>query len=128
MIEEIFSLLFADDVALVSHTVDGLQNQLNVLARASARIGLKINLDKTKIMVFRKGGHLSQYEKWFLNGIRLEVVNSYTYLGYTLTTKLSVSFGLGPKIVKSKKRVMDILRALWKIQGFFLYKNIFKTV
>ena len=54
------SLLFADDVALVSHTTVGLQNQLNVLARASAKMGLKVNLDKTKIMVLRKGGTLQR--------------------------------------------------------------------
>ena len=38
--EEVFSLLFADDVALVSHTPVGLQNQLNVLACDSSKIGL----------------------------------------------------------------------------------------
>ena len=117
LIEEIFSLLFADDVALVSHTPVGLQNQLNVLARASAKIGLKVNLDKTKVMVLRKGGHLATHEKWFIDGQRLEVVNSYVYLGYTLTTKLSVSTALEPIMVKAKKKVMDILRALWKIKG-----------
>ena len=57
--EEIFSLLFADDVALVSHAPVGLQNKLNVLARASAKIG-QVNLDKTKVMVFRKGGTLQR--------------------------------------------------------------------
>ena len=38
--QEIFLLLFADDVALVSHTPAGLQNQLNVLACSSTKIGL----------------------------------------------------------------------------------------
>ena len=48
LIEEIFALLFADDIALVSHTVVGLQNQLNVLARASRKTGLSVNMEKTK--------------------------------------------------------------------------------
>ena len=55
--EEIFSLLFAVDVALAETPVK-LQNQLNVLARASAKIRLQVNLDKTKVTVFRKGGTL----------------------------------------------------------------------
>ena len=46
LIDEIFSLLFADDVALVSHAVVGLQNQLNVLERVSSKIRLKVKLDK----------------------------------------------------------------------------------
>ena len=58
--EEIFSLLFADDVALVSYTPVGLQNQLNMLARASAKMGLKVNLDKTNVMVLRKRGNLQR--------------------------------------------------------------------
>ena len=51
------------------------------------------------------------------NGQRLKVLNSYVYLSYTLTTKLSVSTALEPITVKAKKKVMDILRALWKIKG-----------
>ena len=58
--EDIFSLLFADDVAPVSHTPVGLQNHLNVLARASAKIGLQVNLHKTTVVVFRKGGTLQR--------------------------------------------------------------------
>ena len=43
------------------------------------------------MMIFRKGGHISEGEKWFYNGAELEVVNSYKYLGYTLTIKLSTT-------------------------------------
>ena len=58
--EEIFTLLFAVDIALVEHTPAKLQNQLNVLARASAKILLQVNLDKTKVTVFRKRGTLQK--------------------------------------------------------------------
>ena len=63
LIDEV-SLLFADDVALalVSYFVVGLQNQLNVLVGACAKTGLKVNLNKTKVMVFRKGKHLEALE------------------------------------------------------------------
>ena len=87
--DEICSLLFADDIVLVSSTPSGLQNQINSLEKASKSLGLTVNLDKTKVMVFRKGGHIAAGEKWFLYGKELEIVNRYKYLGYTLTTKLS---------------------------------------
>ena len=45
------------------------------------------------------------------------------YLGYMLTTKLSVSTALEPSMVKAKKKVMDILRASWKIK--YTYISIF---
>ena len=61
---EIFLLLFADDIALISVTPVGLQNQLNILEKQAKRLGLKVNLDKAKIMVFRKGGFLGRNERW----------------------------------------------------------------
>ena len=62
----IFHLLWADDVILSSDSIVGLQNQINVLSEQAHRLGMEVNLSKTKIIVFRKGGFLSQHEKWFL--------------------------------------------------------------
>ena len=76
-----FSLLFANDIVLVSSTPSGLQNQINSLEKASKSLGLTVNLDKTKVMFFRKGGHISATEKWFLCGKEIEIVNRHKYLG-----------------------------------------------
>ena len=54
---EVFLLLFADDVALVSSSPQGLQNQIRNLKSEADRLKLEVNLEKTKVMVFRKGGH-----------------------------------------------------------------------
>ena len=61
-----------------------------------------MNLDKTKVTVFRKWR--AAHEKWFINGQRLEVGNSYVYMGYMLTTKLSVSTSLEPTTLKAKTK------------------------
>jgi hypothetical protein len=61
-------LLFADDICLISTTPAGLQNQINNLQTAWEVLGLSVNLDKTKVRVFGKGGRLSKYEKWGFNG------------------------------------------------------------
>ena len=50
--DEIFSLLFADDIVLVSSTPSELQNQINSFEKASKSLGLTVNLDKTKVMDF----------------------------------------------------------------------------
>jgi hypothetical protein len=65
---ELFILLFADDIALLSDTALGLQNQINIMNETCKRLYLNVNIDKTKVMVFRKGGYLGRNEKWFLNG------------------------------------------------------------
>ena len=77
----IYLLMFADDIALISDTVTGLQNQLNVLVEESGKLGLMVNSEKTKIVVFRNSGFLAEQEKWFLGGTKLDIVNEFEYLG-----------------------------------------------
>ena len=98
---ELFLLLFADDLTLLSPTVIGLQNQLNVLQEATQRLGLTVNLDKSKVVVFRKEGFLGAREKWVFNGNKLEVVNSYKYLELTFSTRLSFSAAVEDMAVRA---------------------------
>ena len=44
-------------------TLSGLQNQLDSLKVCCDRLKMEVNTEKTKVMVFRKGGHLSKHEK-----------------------------------------------------------------
>jgi len=59
---EIAIHLFADDIVLIADTVPELQ-KLNVLFETASKLGLIINMDKSKVVVFRKGGHLAAHEK-----------------------------------------------------------------
>ena len=79
-----FILLLADDVALLPETVIGLQTQINSLQRAATALQLKVNMAKSNIVVFRKGGHLAARERWTYNGIVMPAVNVYKYLGIKL--------------------------------------------
>ena len=62
---ELLILLFADDIALLSTTASGLQNQLNILQTCCNNMKLSVNNDKTKVMVFRKGGFLGDMRNGF---------------------------------------------------------------
>ena len=75
--DEIFLLLFADDIVLLSSTPTGLQNKINSLEKASSSLGFIVNLEKTKVMVLRKGSHIAATEQWFYNRTEIEIVNSY---------------------------------------------------
>lgn len=119
---ELFILLFADDVALLATTPFGLQNQLNVLFECCSKLKMEVNKDKTKVMVFRKGGYLSRNEKWYYDGRGLEVVNSYCYLGFTFTTTLSPKQGTDLLVTKGKKAV------IWLCKAFNKCKDMSKTV
>ena len=101
---ELFILLFADDLTLLASTVIGLQNQLNALSVAAKRLGLTVNLDKSKVMVFRKGGYLAAKERWFWGDQKLEVVNTYRCLGLIFSTGHSFTAAMEDIAIRAKKR------------------------
>ena len=104
--------MFADDMVLISDSIIGLQNQLNVLYDNAKSLGLVVNLDKSNIVVFRNGGYLSLKEKWFYGGTKMNVVNMYKYLGVFLSTKLSFSHTLCDIANKGKLGVINIFKLL----------------
>ena len=69
-------LLFAADMILLSETVIGLQTQLNSLFRAVSRLQLKVNMNKSNMVVFRKKGYLGARERWIYDDCMMKVVDS----------------------------------------------------
>ena len=111
---ELFILLFADDIVLVSETVVGLQTQLNNLHSAASKLNLTVNLAKSNVLVFRLGGFLGEMETWFYAGKRMEVVNGYKYLGIYFSSKLSFSHACQDLVARAKRATSCILNALYK--------------
>ena len=74
-------LAFADDFALIARTVSEMQKMIRVLQQFSDVMGMKVNLEKSKMMVFKNGGKLSKYEQWWFGKEKIEVVKIYKYLG-----------------------------------------------
>ena len=109
---ELFILLLADDVLLLSETVVGLQRQLNSLCRAAESLDLKVNLDKSNIVVFRKGGYLAARESWTYNGTKMPVVNVYKYLGIYFSTRLSFNVACKDLASRGKKALLTIIKRL----------------
>ena len=78
---KLFLLLYADDITLFSETAGSLQRALNLLSTYCQRWKLTVNTNKTKIMVFRKGGILPRDLKFYYNDIEIEIVNTFSDLG-----------------------------------------------
>ena len=72
-------LLFADDIALFSYSSKGLQRQLDILQGFCAKRGLKVNVQKTKTMVFEH--QKSQTPAFTYEGSDIEQVENFKYLG-----------------------------------------------
>lgn len=84
-------LLYADDLVIVGDHVGRVQKVLNVLAEFCVRWGLKVNMAKTKAMIFRNGGIINKNEVFYYKGTKLENVTYYKYLGVIISTRLSWS-------------------------------------
>jgi hypothetical protein len=50
---------------------------------------LEVNVDKTKMMVFNKRKRKSEENEWYWEGRKIEQVNEFKYLGYTLESRIS---------------------------------------
>ena len=78
--------LYADDLVLLSHTKEGLQNCLDRVHKWADSKRLTISIAKSKSMVFNLSGRLEKH-KFMINGEALE--NVLTHFA-TLDLKLRV--------------------------------------
>ena len=113
---ELFILSFADDLALMASTPQGLQNQPHILMETCMQLGVEINTSKTKAMVFRNGGFLAKNEKWYLGSKQLEMVKRYAHLGFTFTTAMSTKQSPKQLALKGKKAAFDMVRVMDKLE------------
>ena len=111
----VYLLLFADDIALMSDTVVGLQNQVNNLKQASDVIGLEVNVQKTKIVIFRNGGYIARHEKWFLGRQEIEIVNEFKYLGVLFTSRLSFNALQQDLAQRARAALLQVNRCIRKL-------------
>jgi endonuclease/exonuclease/phosphatase family metal-dependent hydrolase len=85
--EKLSNLRFADDVALLSRSLNELQDMINELQEESEKIGLKANMEKTKIII---NSHATK-GSIKMRGEELQIVDEVVYLGQQITMKSSRS-------------------------------------
>jgi hypothetical protein len=111
---KLFLLLYADDICLVSNTEEDLQNGLNILYNYCERWKLTVNTDKSKVMVFKKGGRISRGTQFKYNNVHLDIVNKFSYLG--------VIFTCGGSFIETQKALAaQALKAIFKLKSY-IYK------
>ena len=96
-------LLWADDLLLVSSSQLGLQNCLNKMSSFYEKLGLKINIKKTEIIIFNKRGlSLANKFEFWLNGHKVRIVDEYEYQYLGLKVKPSGSMGIAVQELHDK--------------------------
>ena len=109
---EILLLMFADDLALISDSIIGLQRLLNILHNFCVIRDLVVNTVKTKVVVFKNGGLLNRNEVWSYAGKALEAVPCFTYLGFNFTRQLSLTQMACDQALKGKRVLISLLSRL----------------
>ena len=71
-----------------------------------------VNVIETNVMVFRLGGRLRKYEKFFYTGNELEVVNGFQYVGLLFTPKLSMYRMTDDLSKKAKRIIVSVFQSL----------------
>ena len=108
---KLFLLLYADDRTLFSDSTDGLQEGFNILSEYCDRWKLKVNLSKTKVMIFRKGGRLSKDLGFRYKGMEIAIVHQFSYLGVVFTSGGSFSNAQATLAGQAQK-------AIFKLKGY----------
>lgn len=108
---KLYLLLYADDIVIFSSTEEDLQKGLDVLSDYCERWKLTVNTEKTKIMIFRKGGNLPRNLSFMFQGSEIEVVSKFVYLGVTFSTGGSFN-------ETHKKLSGQALKAIFKLNQY----------
>ena len=88
VVPNLMVLLYADDLVQCADLPGRLQSQLNVLADFCEKWGMKVNFDKTNVMVFRNGGIIKRNELWYFKGQQLRPATYYKYLSDLIKVNL----------------------------------------
>ena len=72
---------YADDIAILANTPNQTETLLHNLERATASIGLHVNVHKTEYMCFNQAGDISTGD-----GTSLKLVDKFTYLGSSVSS------------------------------------------
>ena len=77
---KLFLIMYADDTALLAESASNLQNMLNLFHEYCHKWKLKVNIDKTKIMICSKG-RLPTNINFKYGNKELEIEKDFLYLG-----------------------------------------------
>ena len=103
-------MLFADDAAIATHSEEHLQTLMDRFSAACDHFGLTISVKKTNI--FHQG--TDNEPSILLNDKRLDVVDRFTYLGSTVTNKLSLDVELDQRIAKAATTLGRLSSRVWE--------------
>lgn len=98
-------------MVLLAEKKEGMVHMLGKLEGYLDKKKLEINMGKTKVMKFNKGGGRMKEIKWRWKGKRIEEVKEFIYLGY----KLQRNGGQEAHMKDKVKKAGAVIKQVWGI-------------
>ena len=103
-------MLFADDAALVTHTMEDLQQLMDRLSHDCKEFGLTISIKKTKVM----GQGIVSPPSINIDNVTLDAVDRFTYLGSAIDSNLSLDAEINIRVAKAAAVMSKLNRRVWQ--------------
>ena len=100
------NLRYADDTTFMGESEEELKSLLKRVKEESEKVGLKLNIQKTKIMA---SGPITS---WEIDGETVETVSDFVFLGSKITADGDCSHEI--KILLLQWSCMDVRVGLWR--------------
>ena len=96
------NLICADDTTLMAESEEELKSLLMRVKEESEKAGLKLNIQKTKIMA---SGPISS---WQIDGEKVEVVTDFIFLGSQITVNGDCSHEMERRLLLGRKAMTNL--------------------
>ena len=95
-------LRYADDTTLMAEDKEGLKSLLMKVKEESEKVGLKLNIQKTKIMA------LGPITSWQIDGETVETVTYFVFLGSKITADGDCSHEIKRCLLLGRKVIVNL--------------------
>ena len=111
------NLRYADDTTLMAKSEEELKRLLMKVKEENEKVGLKLNIQKTKIMAF------GPMTSWQRDGETVQTVSDFIFLGSKITVDGNCSNEIKRRLLLGRK-VMTNLDSILKSRDIILSTNI----
>ena len=111
------NLRYADDITLTAEIEEELKNLLMKVKEESEKVGLKLNIQKMKIMA---SGPITS---WEIDGETVETVTDFFFLGFKITADGDCSHGI-KRCLLLERKVMTNLDSILKSRDITLSTKV----
>ena len=117
MVKNISYLRNSDDTTLMAESEEELKNLLMKEKEESEKVGLKLNIQKTKIMA---SGPITS---WQIGGETTKTVRDFIFLGSKITADGDFSYEINRHLLLGRKAMTNLNNVLKKQRHYFAKKG-----